>query len=504
VINYYKIYQLSKVTKQEKGIIMNLSFNKTTPILTCFALAFLSGCASNASQTTDSITITGKAFYRQRIAMPPDAVLSVRVEDVSRTDTQAPALAETLETFGDRQVPIEFALQIPNTAIDTSHSYNVRAAITVNGELRFTTTRSYPVLTRGAGNKVDLMLDAVQSDVSGQSAVTSAASPDSLVSFALPATFAGITPCADCPGIEQTLTLRSDGLYRLRRIYQDRLGGLFVELGRWTADNEQLSLNNGSETQLFQLKDDEILRQLDRLGQPIETSANLDLHRAAQVDPITESLQWRGEFRYMADAATFTDCASGIRWPVVMTGDYLATERNYLKSRNVPGAPLVVNFKGRLDLRPAMEGSPVEQIVIEKFSDSKPGTTCPSSALGKSKAIAELKDTFWKLLDLNGKKIPIAPSHKRQIRITLASEGSRLIGYSGCNQLLGTYAQKDNELRFSQMAGTMMACVSPFMELEGQVLKMLGATTGYRIEGKQLFLLKDDQVLARFEALYLR
>jgi uncharacterized lipoprotein YbaY/heat shock protein HslJ/uncharacterized lipoprotein NlpE involved in copper resistance len=483
---------------------MNLTSTKTTHLTTFFALVFLSGCASTVPQATDSTTIAGKAFYRQRIAMPPDAVLSVRVEDVSRADTQAPALAETLETFGGRQVPIEFSLQIPNTAIDTRHSYNIRAVITVKGELRFTTTRSYPVLTRSAGNKVDLMLDAVQSDVSGKSAVTPSISAATLVGFALPATFTGITPCADCPGIEQTLTLRSDGLYRLRRIYQDRPGGPFVELGRWTADNKQLSLNSDSEMQLFKVKDDETLRQLDRLGQPIESSANLDLRRIAQVDPITESLQWRGEFRYMADAATFTDCASGIRWPVAMTGDYLATERNYLKSRNVPGAPLITNFKGRLDLRPVMEGSPVEQIVIEKFSNSQPGITCPSSALGKSKAIAEFKDTFWKLLDLNGKKIPIAPSHKRQIRITLASEGSRLIGYSGCNQLMGTYAQKDNELRFSQMAGTMMACVSPFMELESQVLKMLGATTGYRIEGKQLFLLKDDQVLARFEALYLR
>ncbi len=42
------------------------------------------------------------------------------------------------------------------------------------------------------------------------------------------------------------------------------------------------------------------------------------------------------------------------------------------------------------------------------------------------------------------------------------------------------------------------------MELESQVLKMLGATTAYRIEGEQLALLGGDQILARFEAVYLR
>jgi uncharacterized lipoprotein YbaY/heat shock protein HslJ/uncharacterized lipoprotein NlpE involved in copper resistance len=483
---------------------MNLSFNKTTHLPTFFALVFLSACASNVPQTTDSTTITGKAFYRQRIAMPPEAVLSVRVEDVSRADTQAPVLAETLETFGERQVPIEFSLQIPNTAIDTSHSYSVGAAITVKGEQRFTTTRSYPILTGGAGNKVDLMLDAVQSDATGKSAVTPTTSPAALVSFALPATFTGITPCADCPGIEQTLTLRGDGLYRLRRTYQDKPGGAFAELGRWVADGKQLSLNGGSETQLFQLKDDETLRQLDRLGQPIESSANLDLRRSTQVDPITESLQWRGEFRYMADAASFTDCASGVRWPVAMTGDYLATERDYLKSRNIPGSPLIVTFTGKLEQRAAMDGPPNEQMVIEKFSGTQSKATCSSETSESGMSTANLQDTYWKLLDINGKKIPIAPSHKRQIRITLASEGSRLMGFSGCNQLTGTYLQKDNGLHFSQMAGTMMACVSPYMELESQVLKMLSATTGYRIKGEQLFLLKDDQVIARFESLYLR
>lgn len=30
--------------------------------------------------------------------------------------------------------------------------------------------------------------------------------------LALPATFAGVMPCADCAGIAQTLTLRADGL----------------------------------------------------------------------------------------------------------------------------------------------------------------------------------------------------------------------------------------------------------------------------------------------------
>ena len=73
------------------------------------------------------------------------------------------------------------------------------------------------------------------------------AAPGPAVGFALPATFAGLMPCADCAGIAQTLTLRADGLYRLRRIYLDKPDGPFAELGRWTADErgKRLTLRSG-------------------------------------------------------------------------------------------------------------------------------------------------------------------------------------------------------------------------------------------------------------------
>lgn len=54
------------------------------------------------------------------------------------------------------------------------------------------------------------------------------------------------------------------------------------------------------------------------------------------------------------------------------------------------------------------------------------------------------------------------------------------------------------------MAGTMMACMPPLMDLERKVLKVIGATTGYCIDGEQLTVLADGQALARFESVCLR
>ena len=467
-----------------------------------FALAFLSGCASNAARDSGSTTISGKAFYLQRIAMPPEAVLSVRVEDVSLADLKSPMLAELNEPFGDRQVPIKFSLQVPNSAIVGDNRYNIRATIGVNGQQHFSTLQNYPVLTHGAKNEVELVLEAVRPNAAVNTELA-VPSPDQL-KMAVPATYKGILPCADCPGIEHTLTLRGDGLYRMRRIYQEKPDGSYSEMGRWQAEGELLTLTNGSETNLFEITDAQTIKQLDGTGEPIATTSNLDLRRIAEVDPINDSMKWRGEFRYMADAASFIDCASGLRWPVATAGDYLATERHYIKTRKIPGSSLVINIKGKLETRPNMEGTPVEQMVIEKFNGSKTGVSCASLVSGKAKHKVELTDTFWKLVDLEGKKIPIARSHKQQIRIVMASEGSRVMGYSGCNRVMGTYVKKANALHFSQLAGSMMACASQFMGLEQQVLKMLHDTTTYRIEGKDLFLLKDNQILGQFEAQFLQ
>lgn len=357
----------------------------SVPVLFC-------ATAASAQPAADAVTISGSVGYLQRIAMPPDALLTIRVEDLSRADT--PALAETSEPFGARQVPISFSLSVPSPAIDARFIYAVRATITVDGELRFATTRRYAVLTRGAPNQVDLVLEEVRPAIAGVSA-SPATQPAISLGIELPATFFGVVPCADCPGVAQTLTLRTDGLYRLRRTYLSKPEGPFTELGRWTAEagGQVLRLRSGSQTTLFAVRDDVSLRLLDRLGQPIRSTANLDLRRSTAVEPIGESLRWRGDFLYLADAATFTDCASGMRWPVAMAEGYLAAERDYVQSRSEPGAPLLVNLDGRLEWRPAMEGEPREHLVIERFAGSQPGATCDSPAPGKGDVAAALQDT---------------------------------------------------------------------------------------------------------------
>lgn len=471
---------------------------------------------SKTERKTESnfVIVSGSVAYRQRIAMPPDAVLTVKVEDVSRADAPAKVLAETSEAFGARQVPLRFLLKVPSSAIDKRYSYAVRATIKVGNELRFTTTRSYPVLTRGAANQLDLMLDAVPATVPARNADKAVPVPIGNRELQLPASFAGALPCADCRGIAQTLSLRADGLYRLRRTYLGKDAAAVSELGHWSLDasGKQLTLSSPNSRIQMALLDDGHLRLLDQQGTAIKTSANLDLRRTAKFDAVNETLRWRGEFVYMADAASFTDCASGIRWPVVVSADSLNVERQYRQAAR----PMLIQFDGRLAVMSAMEGAPREQMLIQRLEKIEPGMSClphqsviaegehiPEIKNGDTQPAASLSETYWKLSELNGVKIVMPVSQTREVRITLRADGRSVTGFAGCNQLTGSYQQAGSALRFSHMASTRMACSLPSMELENKVLSMLDAVSAYRINGDQLLLLKGDQLVARFEAVYL-
>ncbi len=101
--------------------------------------------------------IQGTATYRERIALPPTAVFEATLEDVSRADAAADVIARTRKTSPGNP-PIRFEITYDPARIQPNRSYVVRARILDGERLMFTTDTSYPVLTRGQGNSVSLMM----------------------------------------------------------------------------------------------------------------------------------------------------------------------------------------------------------------------------------------------------------------------------------------------------------------------------------------------------------
>jgi putative lipoprotein len=102
-------------------------------------------------------TIEGTAVYRERMALPEGAVLEVELLDISRANAPAVRLA-SLRLQPQGQVPIPFTLHYDPALIDERYSYAVSARILHDGRLLFVSDTIHPVLTRGAGDTVEVGL----------------------------------------------------------------------------------------------------------------------------------------------------------------------------------------------------------------------------------------------------------------------------------------------------------------------------------------------------------
>ena len=135
--------------------------------VTLSLIGWLAACSTTsavpAGGGTSVARVTGIVTYRERIALPPTAVIKVQLVDVSRADAPAIVLGEQITQAAGKQVPFAFEIQFDPATIEANHSYAVQARIEQDGKLRFISDRHYAVITRGAPNRVDIVLRSVGS-----------------------------------------------------------------------------------------------------------------------------------------------------------------------------------------------------------------------------------------------------------------------------------------------------------------------------------------------------
>jgi len=110
--------------------------------------------------TTASAAVTGTVAYREKIAMPEDAVVIVKLQDTSLMDVAAVDMG-TQVIDDPASVPVSYSVGFNQDDIIDNHTYTVRATITSGDQLLWTTDTAYPVITNGNPLTADLLLIAV-------------------------------------------------------------------------------------------------------------------------------------------------------------------------------------------------------------------------------------------------------------------------------------------------------------------------------------------------------
>jgi putative lipoprotein len=115
---------------------------------------------------------------------------------------------------------------------------------------------------------------------------------------------------------------------------------------------------------------------------------------------------------------------------------------------------------------------------------------------------ASLTETYWKLVSVAGQAYRHAGAN-REPHLMLRTDGNAVTGFGGCNTFTGRFEQDASvgRLRFDQLAATQRACLDG-MDIEARFLAMLQEANRYVIQGDALHLLRNDEVLLRFEAVY--
>ena len=471
-------------------------------------------------------SVRGSITYRERIALPPAAVVEVTVVDVSRADAPATVIGrQRIENSG--QVPIPFSVHYEPSAIDPRHRYSVQATISHGSESMFTSTETALVITQGHGMAADLVLRRVPPPAAPPKPAapapaaapqaprvvpSTAASPPApplpanpLVS--LPATFNGRLACADCSAIGVELNLFRDDSFFMRRNYIGKSVEPIDDLGSWvlSSDRRVLMLKGiGDAPMLFAVASAGTLRQLDIHGNPIAGAAPTELHRTVTNQPLDVRARMRGSYVYMADAATFTECSTGRRWPVAMEAASIDLEHAYLAAKKAPMAPMLVMVDARVVSRPKFEGAgPAPALVsnyraalvVVKFERALPATEACAPRL----VSAPLTGTLWRLTRLGERAVPPAADVRGQASLEFQADTMRFSGSSGCNRLIGSYTAENAAMTLTA-AGTMMACRGAMAD-ETAFLAALKATRAHRIVGPWLELFDANGAsLAKFEA----
>jgi len=142
----------------------------------CLLLATGAIAQQGSTGSTDSI-IKGSATYRERMALPADAVFEATLEDVSRTD--APAIVVgSFRKESPGNPPFQFAIAYDPNQIVEEHTYVVRARVNVGDKVMFTSTERQEVLTHGHGSEIGMpmLMRRAAKNVRPSGASTSASS----------------------------------------------------------------------------------------------------------------------------------------------------------------------------------------------------------------------------------------------------------------------------------------------------------------------------------------
>lgn len=204
-----------------------------------------------------------------------------------------------------------------------------------------------------------------------------------------------------------------------------------------------------------------------------------------------------GTYAKTDDGATFTHCPTQARYPIAREGAFDALQRAVADAPHDVSKPLVVSLVGRLQPLPVVAGNPPrDQLIVDRVLRVWPDETCDKIGVD-----TPLDNTYWKLVELNGKAVA-THEDQREVHMVLRIDGHAVDGFAGCADFAGEYHRDGSTLRFDRFRVPPTVC--QYIDDQRAFLLALSRATHYQILGESLDLRDDTGSIARLRAVYFR
>ncbi|MEY1660832.1 META domain-containing protein [Isoalcanivorax beigongshangi] len=232
-----------------------------------------------------------------------------------------------------------------------------------------------------------------------------------------------------------------------------------------------------------------------RDDKPVLSASSTTL-KDRQPDPVNLTLLplaaplHHGEYHVEGDRAWFHDCQTDQDYALADNGGAEDVRQQWDGRRQADGS-LLASVRGVL-----VDGT----LHITQALDMRENGRCAQ------RTEASLTNTYWKLTQLDGAKLPGESASEPHLVLAGAEDDGalRAHGSLGCNRFFAAYELGDQHaLRFAGVGATMMACIDG-MATEQRYRSLFEQVRSYRLEGELLRLFDDQQnEIALFQSVYL-
>lgn len=319
-------------------------------------------------------------------------------------------------------------------------------------------------------------------------------------------TYYGKLPCADCPGINYTLTLNADKTYIESSEYLGEKSEPIVEKGSYSMKKDVLTLQPASQSEKQLLRKVEAtLVMLDKNGNEVsgDLASNYVLthekpaptrqmpilmatFRASGNEPF-----WGMEIRKNNDLIFFP---SGISTSTQYTFSNpkiqdLKDGNGTLYTASSEGGSIRVSMVRQVCSDGMSEQQHSHKVTVE-FTPTGATSATHYEGCGDFLADYRLHD-IWALESINGMAIDKAAMEKGIPTMEINVLEKKVSGMAGCNQYSGNIELGQSTITFSSMLSTKMACKD--MKVEDLFLQAISDKTMIFTLGKGFLTLKSGQ-----------